>query len=198
MICQDSEPQVISGSEDSTVKYYLLYPYKIIIIIILKCLLYVNILSPFLSFNHKFFLLSRSSISTFIVKSTSSHLHPHTHSHTYLLSSLTLFPRLSTHTHLHLHTLIHLSTHIYPFISLSLSLCLCLSLTITPSHHHTITPSLHLSITPSHHHIPRLWDLGGGGCRSTLTHHTKSVRALAAHQTEYGWTEGDEGGDERK
>lgn len=40
----------------------------------------------------------------------------------------------------------------------------------------------------------RLWDLAAGKCMTTLTHHKKSVRALAIHPTEYSFASASGGG----
>ncbi|KAJ7809704.1 WD40-repeat-containing domain protein [Mycena olivaceomarginata] len=44
----------------------------------------------------------------------------------------------------------------------------------------------------------RLWDLAAGKTRVTLTHHKKSVRALAIHPTEYSFASGSAGGNNIK
>lgn len=45
-------------------------------------------------------------------------------------------------------------------------------------------------ITASHDTTIRLWDLAAGRCRTTLTHHKKSVRALALHPTLFMFASG--------
>ena len=42
--------------------------------------------------------------------------------------------------------------------------------------------------------ISRLWDLAAGKCMTTLTHHKKSVRALAVHPAEYSFASASAGG----
>lgn len=44
----------------------------------------------------------------------------------------------------------------------------------------------------------RLWDLAAGKCMNTLTHHKKSVRALAIHPTEYSFVSASSGGNNIK
>lgn len=44
----------------------------------------------------------------------------------------------------------------------------------------------------------RLWDLAAGKCMNTLTHHKKSVRALAIHPTEYSFASASSGGNNIK
>jgi pleiotropic regulator 1 len=44
----------------------------------------------------------------------------------------------------------------------------------------------------------RLWDLAAGKTSVTLTHHQKSVRALAIHPTEYSFASGSAGGNNIK
>lgn len=44
----------------------------------------------------------------------------------------------------------------------------------------------------------RLWDLASGKTTTTLTHHKKSVRALAIHPTEYSFASGSAGGNNIK
>lgn len=44
----------------------------------------------------------------------------------------------------------------------------------------------------------RLWDLAAGKTMITLTHHKKSVRALAIHPTEYSFASGSAGGNNIK
>ncbi len=44
----------------------------------------------------------------------------------------------------------------------------------------------------------RLWDLAAGKTMTTLTHHKKSVRALAIHPTEYSFASGSAGGNNIK
>jgi pleiotropic regulator 1 len=44
----------------------------------------------------------------------------------------------------------------------------------------------------------RLWDLAAGKTSVTLTHHKKSVRALAIHPTEYSFASGSAGGNNIK
>lgn len=44
----------------------------------------------------------------------------------------------------------------------------------------------------------RLWDLAAGKTMVTLTHHKKSVRALAIHPTEYSFASGSAGGNNIK
>jgi pleiotropic regulator 1 len=44
----------------------------------------------------------------------------------------------------------------------------------------------------------RLWDLAAGKTLTTLTHHKKSVRALAIHPTEYSFASGSAGGNNIK
>jgi len=44
----------------------------------------------------------------------------------------------------------------------------------------------------------RLWDLAAGKTTTTLTHHKKSVRALAIHPTEYSFASGSAGGNNIK
>jgi len=43
-------------------------------------------------------------------------------------------------------------------------------------------------ISGSMDHMVRLWDLAAGKCAVTLTHHKKSIRALAIHPKEYTFT----------
>ena len=43
-----------------------------------------------------------------------------------------------------------------------------------------------------------LWDLAAGKCMTTLTHHKKSVRALAIHPTEYSFASASAGGNNIK
>ena len=54
-------------------------------------------------------------------------------------------------------------------------------------------PPPHLAPTPR-----RLWDLAAGKTMVTLTHHKKSVRALAIHPTEYSFASGSAGGNNIK
>jgi len=44
----------------------------------------------------------------------------------------------------------------------------------------------------------RLWDLAAGKTMVTLTHHKKSVRAIAIHPTEYSFATGSAGGNNIK
>lgn len=44
----------------------------------------------------------------------------------------------------------------------------------------------------------RLWDLAAGKTMSVLTHHKKSVRALAVHPTEFSFASGSAGGNNIK
>ena len=44
----------------------------------------------------------------------------------------------------------------------------------------------------------RLWDLAAGKTMVTLTHHKKSVRAVAIHPTEYSFATGSAGGNNIK
>lgn len=44
----------------------------------------------------------------------------------------------------------------------------------------------------------RLWDLAAGKTMVTLTHHKKSVRAIAVHPTEYSFATGSAGGNNIK
>ncbi|TFK38328.1 WD40-repeat-containing domain protein [Crucibulum laeve] len=53
-------------------------------------------------------------------------------------------------------------------------------------------------ITGSMDSTVRLWDLAAGKTRVTLTHHKKSVRALAIHPTEYSFASGSAGGNNIK
>ncbi|KAF7323762.1 Pre-mRNA splicing factor [Mycena kentingensis (nom. inval.)] len=53
-------------------------------------------------------------------------------------------------------------------------------------------------ITGSMDSTVRLWDLAAGKARITLTHHKKSVRALAIHPTEYSFASGSAGGNNIK
>ncbi|CAK5263270.1 unnamed protein product [Mycena citricolor] len=53
-------------------------------------------------------------------------------------------------------------------------------------------------ITGSMDSTVRLWDLAAGKARVTLTHHKKSVRALAIHPTEYSFASGSAGGNNIK
>ena len=46
--------------------------------------------------------------------------------------------------------------------------------------------------------LNRLWDLAAGKTMVTLTHHKKSVRALAIHPTEYSFASGSAGGNNIK
>ena len=46
--------------------------------------------------------------------------------------------------------------------------------------------------------LHRLWDLAAGKSIVTLTHHKKSVRALAIHPTEYSFASGSAGGNNIK
>ena len=46
--------------------------------------------------------------------------------------------------------------------------------------------------------MSRLWDLAAGKTMVTLTHHKKSVRALAIHPTEYSFASGSAGGNNIK
>jgi pleiotropic regulator 1 len=46
--------------------------------------------------------------------------------------------------------------------------------------------------------VARLWDLAAGKTMVTLTHHKKSVRALAVHPTEYSFASGSAGGNNIK
>lgn len=46
--------------------------------------------------------------------------------------------------------------------------------------------------------MTRLWDLAAGKTMVTLTHHKKSVRALAIHPTEYSFASGSAGGNNIK
>lgn len=48
------------------------------------------------------------------------------------------------------------------------------------------------------HSSTRLWDLAAGKTMVTLTHHKKSVRALAIHPTEYSFASGSAGGNNIK
>lgn len=50
----------------------------------------------------------------------------------------------------------------------------------------------------SFHSVHRLWDLAAGKTVTTLTHHKKSVRALAIHPTEYSFASGSAGGNNIK
>lgn len=45
-------------------------------------------------------------------------------------------------------------------------------------------------ITSSNDSTIKLWDLAAGKCRTTLTHHKKSVRALAIHPREFTFASG--------
>ena len=47
-------------------------------------------------------------------------------------------------------------------------------------------------------HFDRLWDLAAGKTMVTLTHHKKSVRAVAIHPTEYSFATGSAGGNNIK
>ncbi len=49
-------------------------------------------------------------------------------------------------------------------------------------------------ITSSMDATVRLWDLAAGKCMTTLTHHKKSVRALALHPTEFSFASGSAAG----
>src|SRR6266576_2290928 len=53
-------------------------------------------------------------------------------------------------------------------------------------------------ITGSMDTTVRLWDLAAGKSSMTLTHHKKSVRALAIHPTEYSFASGSAGGNNIK
>ncbi|KII84842.1 hypothetical protein PLICRDRAFT_701575 [Plicaturopsis crispa FD-325 SS-3] len=53
-------------------------------------------------------------------------------------------------------------------------------------------------ITGSMDSTVRLWDLAAGKTMVTLTHHKKSVRALAVHPTEYSFASGSAGGNNIK
>jgi len=53
-------------------------------------------------------------------------------------------------------------------------------------------------ITASMDSTVRLWDLAAGKTLVTLTHHKKSVRALAIHPTEYSFASGSAGGNNIK
>jgi pleiotropic regulator 1 len=53
-------------------------------------------------------------------------------------------------------------------------------------------------ITASMDSTVRLWDLAAGKTSVTLTHHKKSVRALAIHPTEYSFATGSAGGNNIK
>ncbi|KAI5891541.1 WD40 repeat-like protein [Schizophyllum commune H4-8] len=53
-------------------------------------------------------------------------------------------------------------------------------------------------ITGSMDTTVRLWDLAAGKTMTTLTHHKKSVRALAIHPTEYSFASGSAGGNNIK
>jgi pleiotropic regulator 1 len=50
----------------------------------------------------------------------------------------------------------------------------------------------------SHEVLDRLWDLAAGKTMVTLTHHKKSVRAIAIHPTEYSFATGSAGGNNIK
>jgi pleiotropic regulator 1 len=50
----------------------------------------------------------------------------------------------------------------------------------------------------AHAYVTSLWDLAAGKTRVTLTHHKKSVRALAIHPTEYSFASGSAGGNNIK
>ena len=45
-------------------------------------------------------------------------------------------------------------------------------------------------LTSSNDSTVKLWDLAAGKCRTTLTHHKKSVRTMALHPTEYTFASG--------
>ncbi|SCV73419.1 BQ2448_7345 [Microbotryum intermedium] len=64
---------------------------------------------------------------------------------------------------------------------------------ITGSMDTTIRLTRSETVTP-----PRLWDLAAGKTMTTLTHHHKSVRALAIHPTEFSFASGSAGGNNIK
>jgi pleiotropic regulator 1 len=55
-----------------------------------------------------------------------------------------------------------------------------------------------ISLPPLTLFFLRLWDLAAGKTMTTLTHHKKSVRALAIHPTEYSFASGSAGGNNIK
>lgn len=61
---------------------------------------------------------------------------------------------------------------------------------VLAGHKHTVADVFTQStdpqvVTSSHDCTIRLWDLAAGKSMTTLTHHKKSVRALACHPTQY-------------
>lgn len=71
---------------------------------------------------------------------------------------------------------------------------------------HKLSPAAWTLLSGMHAILPeaanssllRLWDLAAGKTMVTLTHHKKSVRALAIHPTEYSFASGSAGGNNIK